>query len=80
MPFDPRDQNDLAAVEARYTDCVHVVTLNEYVFLDADWMLQFIRGRWHSRVKKPSDPRQGVKYQFFFDNERDAVLFGLRYS
>lgn len=80
MPFSPMDNNDLAAVEARYTDCVHVVTLNEYVVLDSDWMCQFILGRWHSRIKKPHDPRLGVKYQFFFDNERDAILFGLKYS
>lgn len=80
MPFSPMDNNDLEAVEARYADCVHVVTVDEYLFLDADWMRDFIQGRWHSRVKRPNDPRQGVKYQFFFENERDAIMFGLKYS
>ena len=70
MPFSPMDQNDLEAVKARYVDCVHVVTVTEYTFLDADWMRDNIKGRWCTVFK----------YTFVFENEKEAVLFALKYS
>jgi hypothetical protein len=38
------DQNDLVSIEARYVNCVHIVTLAECPFLDADWMRDYIKG------------------------------------
>lgn len=80
MPFDPRDQNDRALVESRYTDCVYCVTLGEYTLPNAEWMRTVIKGRWHSLPRKTTVPLQSPAHQFCFDNEQDAVLFGLKYS
>lgn len=80
MPTSPMDNNDLELIEKRYANCIYSVTVDSYLLPEPEWMTQFIQGRWHSRVKKPHDPRLGVKYQFLFDNEQDAILFGLKYS
>lgn len=70
MPFSPMDQNDKAAIEQRYVHCIYKVVLKEFTLPDPDWMRDTIRGRWCTVFK----------YTFIFDNERDAVMFALKYS
>jgi hypothetical protein len=70
MPFSPMDQNDKAAIEQRYVHCIHKVALKEFTLPDADWMRDTIQGRWCTIFK----------YTFAFENERDAVMFALKYS
>ena len=70
MPFSPMDQNDKAAIEQRYVNCIHRVALREYTLPDADWMRDNIKGRWC----------MSFKYIFVFENEKEAVLFALKYA
>lgn len=70
MPFSPMDQNDKAAVEQRYENCIYRVSLREYMLPDADWMRDNIKGRWCTVFK----------YTFVFESEKEAVLFALKYA
>lgn len=70
MPFSPMDQNDPAEIAQRYAACIYKVKLQDYTFPDTEWMLFNITGRWYAD--------QGQI--FMFDNERDAVMFALKYS